>query len=121
MTKGVAGDAILTPGGLFTNLEIKDLEGSVQFYVDSRAGIETIQDGPQNIALNFSAKFDINAGTSEFFQIKVVVDESRVVFDSNDESEEKTYKNEAGEEVDFQLDPLGGISIRFAPTSPLYS
>jgi len=55
MTKGVAGDAILTPGGLFTNLEIKDLEGSVQFYVDSRAGIETIQDGPQNIALNLDS------------------------------------------------------------------
>jgi len=28
---------------------------------------------------------------------------------------------EAGEEVVFQLDPLGGISIRFAPASPLHS
>lgn len=49
------------------------------------------------------AKFDINSGTSEFFQIKMVVDGSTVVFDPNDEAEEKIYVNEAGEEVEKDI------------------
>ncbi len=49
------------------------------------------------------AKFDINTGTAEFFQIKVVVDDSTVVFDPNDEDEEKTFKNEAGEEIEKDI------------------
>lgn len=49
------------------------------------------------------AKFDINSGTSEFFQIKTVVDGSTVVFDPNDEEEVKTFTNEAGEEVEKDI------------------
>jgi len=49
------------------------------------------------------AKFDINTGTSEFFQIKVVVDTSTVVFDPNDDEEAKTFINEAGEEIEKDI------------------
>lgn len=59
MTEGVASDAILTPSGLFTNLEIKDLNGSVQLFVDSRADIETFRDGPKDIGLNLDSEDDL--------------------------------------------------------------
>lgn len=49
------------------------------------------------------AKFDLNSGTSEFLQIKTVVDGSTVVFDPNDEEEVKTFTNEAGEEVEKDI------------------
>lgn len=49
------------------------------------------------------AKFDLNSGTSEFFQIKTIVDGSTVVFDPNDEDEVKTFTNEAGEEVEKDI------------------
>ncbi len=49
------------------------------------------------------AKFDLNSGKTEFLQAKTVVDESTVVFDVNDESEEQVYKNEAGEEVEKDI------------------
>lgn len=49
------------------------------------------------------AKFDLNSGTAEFFQIKVVVDDSTVVFDPNDDSEAKTFINEAGEEIEKDI------------------
>lgn len=49
------------------------------------------------------AKFDINSGTSEFFQIKTVVDGSTVVFDPNDEDEVKTFVNEVGEEIEKDI------------------
>lgn len=52
LSQGVAADALLTPGDRYTNLEIKNLNGSVQLYVDSRSGIEVVQDGPQGLALN---------------------------------------------------------------------
>lgn len=59
MSAGVSGDAILTPGDLFTNIEFKDLNGTVQLFVDSRAGIETVQDGPQNISVNLDSDNDL--------------------------------------------------------------
>lgn len=49
------------------------------------------------------AKFDLNSGKTEFSQAKVVVDESTVVFDVNDESEAKTYINEEGEEIEKDI------------------
>jgi len=49
------------------------------------------------------AKFDLNSGKTEFSQAKVVVDQSTVVFDPNDESEEQTYKNETGEEIEKDI------------------
>lgn len=49
------------------------------------------------------ATFDINSGKTEFEQVKVVVDESTVVFDPNDEAEEKSTKNEAGEEIEKDI------------------
>lgn len=55
MAQGVSNDAILTPGARFTNIDFKDLNGSVRLYVDSRSGIETIQDGPQDIGLNLDS------------------------------------------------------------------
>jgi len=48
------------------------------------------------------AKFDINTGKAEFVQTKTVVDQSTVVFDLNNE-EEKTFRNEAGEEVEKDI------------------
>lgn len=52
ISKGVEANALLTAGDKYTNLEIKDLDGRVQLYVDSACGIEAIQDGPQGLALN---------------------------------------------------------------------
>lgn len=49
------------------------------------------------------AKFDLNSGKTEFFQAKTVADESTVVFDPNDDAEEKTFKNEAGEEIEKDI------------------
>ncbi|MEK7185664.1 MAG: transcription termination factor NusA [Patescibacteria group bacterium] len=49
------------------------------------------------------AKFDLNSGKAEFVQAKIVVDESTVVFDPNDETEEQTFKNEAGEEIEKDI------------------
>lgn len=49
------------------------------------------------------AKFDINSGKTEFSQVKIVVDESTVVFDPLSESEAKTYTNEAGEEIEKDI------------------
>jgi N utilization substance protein A len=49
------------------------------------------------------AKFDLNSGKTEFLQVKVVVDESTVVFDPEDENEAKTSENEAGEAVEKDI------------------
>lgn len=49
------------------------------------------------------AKFDLNSGKSEFYQVKIVVDQSTVVFDVDDESEEKSFINEAGEEIEKDI------------------
>jgi N utilization substance protein A len=49
------------------------------------------------------AKFDINSGKTEFVQVKVVVDESTVVFDPTNDDEAKTYTNEAGEEIEKDI------------------
>lgn len=49
------------------------------------------------------AKFDLNSGKTEFLQAKTVVDESTVVFDVDDDAEEKSYKNEAGEEIEKDI------------------
>lgn len=46
------------------------------------------------------AKFDLNTGKTEFLQVKIVVDESTVVFDPEDDNEEKTHVNEAGETIE---------------------
>jgi len=46
------------------------------------------------------AKFDLNSGKTEFLQVKVVVDESTVVFDPEDDNEDKTYENETGETIE---------------------
>ncbi len=44
------------------------------------------------------SKFDLNSGKTEFSQVKVVVDESTVVFDPTSETEPKTRKKETGVE-----------------------
>lgn len=49
------------------------------------------------------AKFDLNSGKAEFSQVKIVVDESTVVFDPLSEEEEKMTKNEAGEEIEKEI------------------
>lgn len=49
------------------------------------------------------AKFDINSGKAEFVQVKVVVDESTVIFDEDIDTAEPTYKNEAGEEIEKEI------------------
>ncbi|MFA5788654.1 MAG: hypothetical protein WC924_02160 [Candidatus Gracilibacteria bacterium] len=55
MSKGVADDVEMTADGKFTNIEFKNLNGKVRLYTDGRAGIETIQDGPQDLALNLDS------------------------------------------------------------------
>lgn len=50
------------------------------------------------------AKFDVNTGKTEFVQVKIVVDESRVVFDpDNTDEADTTYKDENGEEVEKEI------------------
>lgn len=49
------------------------------------------------------AKFDLNSGKAEFSQVKIVVDESTVVFDPMSEEEEKTMTNEAGEVIEKEI------------------
>lgn len=66
LAKGVAENAVLTPGDSFTNLEIKDLDGRVQLYVDSTCGIEAVQDGPQGLALNLDRNDNLLIRVFEF-------------------------------------------------------
>src|ERR1700759_4249879 len=53
------------------------------------------------------AKFDINTGTAEFYQVKVVVDESKVVFD--EEGEDVPEKADQPESLE------GDLKVRFNP------
>ncbi len=49
------------------------------------------------------AKFDLNTGKTEFLQVKVVVDESTVIFDPESETESPTTENEAGEQIEKDI------------------
>ena len=49
------------------------------------------------------SKFDLNSGKTEFSQVKVVADESTVVFDPTSETESKTIKKETGEEIEKDI------------------
>jgi N utilization substance protein A len=53
------------------------------------------------------SKFDINTGTAEFFQVKIVVDETKVVFEEEGESPEKI--------ADHPESLEGELKVRFNP------
>src|ERR1035437_296147 len=66
------------------------------------------------------ATFNLGTGATEFFQVKIVVDETKVIFET-DESEEaekatkKTKKSKKTEETETPVDPDAEFKVHFNP------
>ena len=67
------------------------------------------------------ATFNLNTGATEFFQVKIVVDESKVIFENADTEEEKTEKTKtkkskkSAEEAEAPIDPDAEFKVHFNP------